>query len=151
MTGRLAGAPGSIDATPVDGEPGWYHWNVGDDTRFNGYLLPDLRMRVEGERVRVRLPTDRRHANLQDIVHGGASLALIDVALFVALHNLSERQSGLALTLELSTQFVGAGKVGEPLDCVVELVRETGRLMFLRGDVEQGEARVAAFSGIIRK
>ena len=40
------------------------------------------------------------------------------------------------------------------LDAVVEVLRETGRLMFLRGQVVQGEDDdhiVAAFSGLIRK
>jgi len=58
------------------------------------------------------------------------------------------------VTLDLSTQFVGAGRVGEPLDAVVELVRETGRLIFLRGLVVQGEGDshiVLSFAGTIRK
>jgi acyl-coenzyme A thioesterase PaaI-like protein len=57
----------------------------------------------------------------------------------------------MAVTLELSTQFVGAGKVDRPLDAVVELVRETGRMMFLRGMVVQEDDTVASFSGIVRK
>jgi hypothetical protein len=32
-----------------------------------------------------------------------------------------------------------------------ELLKETGRLLFMRGIVSQGESRVAAFSGTIRK
>ena len=50
--------------------------------------------------------------------------------------------------------LVGAGRVGEPLDAVVELVRETGRLIFLRGLVVQGEGDshiVLSFAGTIRK
>ena len=51
-------------------------------------------------------------------------------------------------------QFVGAGRVGEPMDALVELVRETGRLIFLRGLVVQGEGDshiVLTFAGTIRK
>ena len=43
------------------------------------------------------------------------------------------------------------GVVGKPLDAEVELLKETGRLLFMRGLVVQGETRVAAFSGTIRK
>ena len=49
---------------------------------------------------------------------------------------------------------IGGGRLGEPLDAVVEQVRETGRLIFLRGMVVQGlndEHIVASFSGTIRK
>ena len=38
-----------------------------------------------------------------------------------------------------------------PLDAEVELLRETRRLVFLRGMVLQGDNRVAAFSATIRK
>ena len=58
------------------------------------------------------------------------------------------------MTLDLSTQFVGGGRLDEPLDAVVEQVRETGRLIFLRGLVVQGpgdEHIVLSFAGTIRK
>ena len=55
------------------------------------------------------------------------------------------------MTLELSTQFIGAGRPDEPLDAVVEVLRETGRMLFLRGDVVQDDRLVAAFSGLVRK
>ena len=38
-----------------------------------------------------------------------------------------------------------------PTGAEVELLKETGRLLFMRGIVMQGESRVAAFSGTIRK
>ena len=38
-----------------------------------------------------------------------------------------------------------------PLEAEVELLKETGRLLFLRGVVTQNEGRIAAFSGTIRK
>jgi acyl-coenzyme A thioesterase PaaI-like protein len=60
-------------------------------------------------------------------------------------------EAGAAVTLDLSVQFIGAGVIGEPLEAEVELLKETGRLLFMRGIVMQGESRVAAFSGTIRK
>lgn len=55
------------------------------------------------------------------------------------------------MTLDLNSHFVGAGKVGQPLDAEVEIIRETGRLMFLRGLVVQAGETVCAFTGTIRK
>ena len=60
-------------------------------------------------------------------------------------------EAGTAVTLDLSVQFIGAGVIGEALDAEVELLKETGRLLFMRGLVVQGENRIAAFSGTIRK
>jgi hypothetical protein len=37
------------------------------------------------------------------------------------------------------------------MDAVAEVLKETNRLVFLRGIVEQGEHKVAAFAATIRK
>eukprot|EP01041_Mallomonas_annulata_P030435 gene30435-52568_t len=50
-------------------------------------------------------------------------------------------EAGAAVTLDLSVQFIGAGIIGEPLDAEVELLKETGRLLFMRGIVTQGDER----------
>ena len=39
----------------------------------------------------------------------------------------------------------------EPLDAEVDLLRETRRLIFMRGLVVQGDAKSAAFAGTVRK
>src|SRR3546814_15747760 len=96
----------------------------------------------------------RKEINLGDNVHGAVTLALVDIALFAAAHQFGSLNAGHSVALDLSTQFVGAGRIGEPLDAVVELVRETGRLIFLRGLVVQGEddGHIAlSFAGTIRK
>ncbi|RXM14613.1 PaaI family thioesterase, partial [Citrobacter sp. AAK_AS5] len=82
------------------------------------------------------------------------TLALIDISLFAAMRTLLEGDAGGSVTLELSSQFTGAGRLDAPLDAVVEVMRETRRLVFLRGTVVQGEQDenlVATFSGIVRK
>ena len=140
-------------------EGGWISWNLKDASRFNGFIEP-LSVRLESPtedgrpRARVRMLPTRKHSNLGDNVHGAVTLALVDIALFAASHQFGSLEAGHSVTLDLSTQFVGAGRVGEPLDAVVELVRETGRLIFLRGLVVQGEGDshiVLTFAGTIRK
>ena len=61
--------------------------------------------------------------------------------------------AGTAVTLDLNTQFIGGGRVGEPIEAQVEVLKETGRLLFLRGLVVQGDddTKIAAFSATIRK
>lgn len=149
-------------ATYFDSEPlgdDWFSWNIRDDTLFNAFLQP-LSVRREADTpdgrpvARVRMTPRRRHANLGDNVHGGTTLALMDVALFGAAHRFGMLDVGPAVTLDLTSQFIGAGRLDEPLDAVVELVRETGRMAFMRGLVVQGEGDthiVASFTGTIRK
>lgn len=138
---------------------GWLSWNLKDSSRFNSFIEP-LSVRVEPNtpdgrpQARVRMIPERQHSNLGDNVHGAVTLALVDIALFAASHQFGSLDAGHSVTLDLSTQFVGAGRLGEPLDAVVELVRETGRLIFLRGLVVQGardEHIILSFAGTIRK
>ena len=147
----------NFSAEELDG--GWISWNLKDKDRFNSFIEP-LSVRSERPtedgrpRARVRMLPERRHSNLGDNVHGAVTLALVDVALFAASHQFGSLDAGHSVTLDLSTQFVGAGRIGEPLDAIVELVRETGRLIFLRGLVVQGEGDshiVLTFAGTIRK
>lgn len=141
-----------FDHGPDPENPGWRHWNLKDGTLFNGAVMGRLITRLDDDgRARLRMFPARRHENLQGIVHGAVTLALIDIALFTTMHTLGSGNAGPSVTLELSTQFVGAGDPSRPLDAVTQIVRETGSLVFVRGDVVQGESAVAAFSGIVRK
>ena len=153
-------APPPVDHFDAAAEgDGWLSWNLKDATRFNGFIEP-LSVRREPATpdgrpaARVRMHPTHKHSNLGNAVHGAVTLALIDVALFAAAHQFGSLNAGFSVTLDLSTQFVGGGRIDEPMDAVVELVRETGRLVFLRGMVVQGAGDshiVAAFSGTIRK
>ena len=133
------------------GHPGWHTWKLVDDTRFNTVVMGELLVRVEGERCRLRMFPERKHTNLQEMIHGAVTLSLVDISMFAAMRTLTGGDAGPAVTLELSTQFIGAGKVDEPLDAVVEVLRETGRLLFLRGEVVQRDHLVAGFTGLVRK
>ena len=148
---------GHFDALAQD--DGWLSWNLNDKTRFNAFIEP-LSVRPEaplpdGRPVaRIRMHPTRKHSNLGDNVHGAVTLALIDISLFAAAHQFGSLNAGFSVTLDLGTQFIGGGRIDEPLDAVIEQVRETGRLIFLRGMVVQGpddKHIVAAFSGTIRK
>jgi uncharacterized protein (TIGR00369 family) len=130
--------------------PGWKRWGLKNSDRYNTFL-GDMMVRVEEGMCRVRMLPERRHSNLGNNVHGGAMLGFIDVSLFAAARSFGLIEAGTAVTLDLNTHFVGAGKIGEPLEARVELLRETGRLLFMRGLVMQGDGPVTEFSGTIRK
>lgn len=137
---------------PDPDNPGWRHWNLKDQTLFNGAVMGRMITRVDDDgRARLRMFPERRHENLQGIVHGAVTLALIDISLFTTMHMIGSGNAGPSVTLELSTQFVGGGKPDQPLDAVTEIVRETGSLVFVRGMVVQEAHVVASFSGIVKK
>lgn len=141
-----------FDHGPDPDNPGWNRWNLKDETLFNGAVMGRLITRIDDDgKCRLRMFPERRHENLQGIVHGAVTLALIDISLFTTMHMIGTGNAGPSVTLELSTQFIGGGDMKRPLDSVTEIMRETGKLVFVRGTVEQDDDQVAAFSGIIRK
>ncbi len=131
--------------------PGWKRWRLHDATRFNAFIEP-LHVRVEDGVARVRMTPQRQHSNMRNHVHGGALLGFMDVALFAAARGFGVLQAGGAVTLDLSAQFIGGSAIGEPLEARIELLRETGRMIFLRGLVVQdGWPTIASFTGTLRK
>ncbi len=136
---------------PDPGHPGWHHWNLKDDTLFNGAVMGKLITRKEGDKCRLRMFPERKHENLQGIIHGAVTLGLIDISMFTTMHVVGSGNAGPSVTLELSTQFIGGGDPERPLDAVTEIMRETGKLVFVRGEVVQDDDCVAAYSGIVRK
>ncbi len=141
-----------FNADPDPDNPGWFHWRISDERRFNAVILGKMIVRHEGEGLaRLRMFPAIKHTNLMGKLHGGTIMSLIDVGMFAGSRMFGLIEAGSAVTLDLTTQFIGAGEMDIPLDCEIELLKETGRLLFLRGLVTQGEVRVAAWSGTIRK
>ncbi len=142
----------NFSSDPDPENPGWFTWTFSDERRFNAQVMGKMIVRPEGEgRARVRMFPVMKHSNLMGNLHGGTILSLIDISMFAGSRMFGLIEAGTAVTLDMNTQFIGAGKTDIPLDCEVELLRETGRLLFLRGLVTQDDSRVAAWSGTIRK
>ena len=135
---------------PDPAHPGWWSWDFADDGKFHA-VIGKLLVRADGPgRAVCRMFPEERHSNLGDMVHGGAILTFIDMALFAG-GRLAGANVIRAVTLDLSTRFLGRGRIGVPLDAEVELLRETKRLVFLAGKLVQEGELVASFSGALRK
>ncbi|MBB4631213.1 PaaI family thioesterase [Sphingosinicella soli] len=127
---------------------GWTRWRQTDEGRFSDLIgAICFRQRDDGS-TEVRTETGRRHTNMQDRLHGGYVMAFIDQALFaIASPRLVTHR---AVTLTCNTEFLGGGVPGEEIFAHGEVTRETGKLLFLRGMVEQN-GPIASFSGVLRK
>lgn len=147
----MDGASPNFIYEPHPEHPGWHSWRLRDDTLFNAQVMGEMLVRTESGKCRLRMFPARKHQNLLGMIHGAVTLGLIDISMFAALRTLSSGDAGGSVTLELSTQFIGAGQPDRPLDAVVEILRETRRLLFVRGEVIQGDNLVAGFTGIVRK
>ena len=123
-----------------------------DESRFNEAVLGIQLVRLEDDsHSRHRMFPQHHHGNSGGNLHGGVTLSLADVSMFSALYVLRGIDAGRSVTIDLQAQFIGAGDVSKPLDACVELLRETRKMAFLRGIIEQDGELVASYSGTARK
>jgi uncharacterized protein (TIGR00369 family) len=135
---------------PAPNHPGWHEWRVPG--AFNREVIGTLLVRDEGSGfARTRIHPAPHMANVHGMIHGGIITALADATLFAGPGVLTGQDLGASVTVELSVQFIGAGRMDEPLDGLVSILRETGRMLFCQGKIVQDNDTVAGFSGIIRK
>ncbi len=142
----------AIRHEPDQDHPGWWSWQIdpGPKDRFNA-TIGKLLVRADGPgRATCRMFPEERHSNLGDMVHGGAILTFIDMALFAG-GTVAGADLMRAVTLDCSVRFLAPGRIGTPLDAELELLRETRRLAFFHGKVVQDGELIAAFSGALRK
>jgi uncharacterized protein (TIGR00369 family) len=135
---------------PDPENPGWFTWDLPDADRFNA-TLGKLIVRPESDgRARCRMFPEKLQSNLGNVVHGGAILTFVDMAMFAGGY-AAGGDFGPSVTLDLSAQFLSPAELGIPLDATVEILRESKRLAVMRGLVEQEGRIVASWSGTLRK
>ena len=148
----MTGQPKNFTCHPHPDFPGWHHWRLNDETFYNEVVLGPVLIRVESENTsRCRIFPKRHHLNASNTIHGALMLGFMDVTLFSTYHMVRNIDAAGSSTIDLSAQFISRAVPTSPLDAVVEILEETGRLCFLRGLLLQDDRTVAAYSGTIRK
>jgi uncharacterized protein (TIGR00369 family) len=129
---------------------GWMQWRGSHLNRFSDLLGPHYWRVNDAGDVECAMPTEEKHMNGLGFLHGGFLMAFIDQVLFaIARPRLSPTVG--AVTLSCDTHFLGSGVPGKRLEGTGEILRETGKLLFIRGLLTQDGNSVCAFTGTLRK
>lgn len=89
------------------------------------------------------------HANRYGVVHGGMLATLADTAIGANLARTGAgAQVDTTLTLNLSLDYIAAGKVGDWIEAHVSLTKERGRVRFGHCDVRCGDALLMRASAV---
>lgn len=112
---------------------------------FTDNLQPCYR-RVEGETVSFGLIVGLQHGNSMGICHGGVLMTLADVA---AANGVSTARGVRAAspTINLSLDFISAGRIGQWIQADVQLVTVKRRFGFCSGVIVAGDTVIARFNG----
>ena len=130
---------------------GWIAWSDPHPDTFLQAIGRGYMRALSPGRSEVALETRSSHRNRLDTLHGGFLAAFADHAYFGALWAMGHEDQIHGVTIDLSMQYLGAGRVGPLLLAQVDLLRETGRLLFLRMLMTQDGEPVAASTATIRK
>lgn len=105
------------------------------DTRREGLLehLGIVERRVGPGHVVCSLTTDERHQNIQGVVHGSVTMAVLDTSMGHALDSLLA-PGEFCSTTQFSIQFLRAVRPGEALEAEGRVTHRGQRIAYLEGD-----------------
>ena len=119
----------------------------GFDRRLGEFLV----RRAPDGSAEARIETGEAHTNMQGGLHGGFQAMFIEKCLHLPLWVNASIDRGGVLVVDLSVNYLIPGKAGVPLLSQTWLLRETGRMGFVRGELQQDGETITGYTGILRK
>ncbi len=89
---------------------------------------------------------EQKHANLVGVVHGGMLMSFADRAMGIAA--IAAADGASCVTIQLDMKFLAAGTLGRWLTAHSTVVRRTGSMVFMRGEVRDGDRLIATGDGV---
>lgn len=136
---------------PDPENPGWYLRRPEGLARFMDFYGDMHAWPIDDRRACIRVYPQPVHLNGTGRIHGGFTLGLIDQCLFIGPSTVGIERVFGGSTIDSSTQFLAPFSADAPIDTVVELMRVTYKMIFVRGTVEQAGVVGATFSGTLKK
>jgi uncharacterized protein (TIGR00369 family) len=121
-------------------------WIEEIDDGFIGLVGPIYcKAAVAGE-GRFRFYAEQKHKNRAGYVQGGMLMTLADRAMGkTARQNDPDRPQA---TVQFEMQFLDPVRIGETVDIVCTVVRETRHLVFMKGELFAADRHIASAHGI---
>ncbi len=115
---------------------------------FSGHAGPFYR-REDGPASGMGFYAEPHHANLGNVVHGGALMTLADMSLFDICFRAAGRLK--AVTVTMNAEFIGPGPIGEFIEASGEMTRAGKSLLFARGLITANGNSILSFSGTLKR
>lgn len=112
---------------------------------FTDVIQPCYR-RVEGETLSLGLRVEQHHCNMMGFCHGGVLMTLADIAAASGVNVACGKTAG-SPTLNLSLDFISAGRLGQWLEAQISQTSIKRRFGFCSGVINNANGVVARFNG----
>lgn len=104
--------------------------------------------RKVGDALSLGMRAGEKHANGVGSVHGGVLLCYADyAATMLALSGVKES----CVTISLSSDFLAAARLGDWIEGRGEVIKRTGSLTFIRGELSVEGNPVLSFQSVLRR
>ena len=104
--------------------------------------------RKTGDELELGMRVAEVHSNGLGAIHGGVLLAFADyAATMLALSGVKEK----CVTVSLNSDFLAPAKIGDWLQGSGMVIKRTGSLTFLRGELAVGDKPVLSFQSVLRR
>lgn len=137
-----------FDRPPLAGGE-WAGWVQVEGAPFEDHVGPLFFREDAEERAVCAARVEARQTNPAGTAHGGFLMTLADMSMFAIARRSLGRSP--AVTVSLTTEFLGPAPAGAVVRASGEVVRAGGSLIFVRGLMTAGDAAVLAFNGVLRK
>lgn len=130
---------------------GWRRLSLGVGGAYDAFMQPVMVRACDDGVAEVLIPTGEATRNVVGRLHGGFIAAAAEQTMFLPLLAKGGIGSGGTVTVDFSLQYMGSGDATLPVLARVTLLRETGRMAFIRGEFLQGGEVIVAYAGTLRK
>jgi len=131
-TASSASSSAAPAASAVLGErplpPGFRPLRIGSETDFLALTGP-FAMKIADGQLNLGFYVQPKHCNVAGICHGGMLLTFADIQMAIAGKHQEDLQ-GFHMTVSLTCDFLGAGKLGGWMEGRTEVVRNVDRTLF---------------------
>lgn len=115
-------------------------------------IMPPMRIRLAAaDMAEAVVEPSSRSMNAAGGMHGAYLAAVAEITLFVPLFLKGSCTRAGNVTVDFTLQYLAGGDATLPLHARIELLRETGRMGFVRGTLLQQGVAILAYSGTLRK
>lgn len=112
------------------------------------HVGPFLR-RDGADGVTVGLRVEPHHCNEHGTLHGGVQMAMADYTVGTnARFGMGEEGT---MSVSFDSAFVDAGQLGDWVEGRAVIVRRTGSMVFVRGELTVGDRTLLSFSSIVKR
>jgi acyl-coenzyme A thioesterase 13 len=90
----------------------------------------------------------QNHCNMTGIVHGGVLMTFADYCLCMVATDAYVED---CVTVSFNSEFISAGELDHIINGAARVTLKTGSLVFVRGEITQGEQILMTFSAVAKR